>query len=78
MLVTTDHSIERKTLHKMIRVRQDIEHSIFHNLKKESGLEHCYVHGGNAIEAVRCLMYVASNLVQLFYQRRIKQSVKLK
>ena len=48
----------------------------FHNLKEECGLEHCFVHGGNAIEVVLCLMFIASNLFQLFYQRRIKQSVK--
>jgi hypothetical protein len=34
------------------------------------------MHGGNGIEAVLCLMFIASNFVQLFYHRRIKKSVK--
>jgi hypothetical protein len=29
---------------------------------------------GNEIEAVLCLMFIASNILQLFYQRRIKKS----
>ena len=44
-------------------------------MKKECGLEHCFVHGGNAVEAVLCLIFIASNLMQLFYHRRIKKNV---
>lgn len=76
MIVTTCMKMELKTLFKIIRARQDIENLIFHNLKTESGLEHCFVHGGNAVEAALCLMFIASNFVQLFYHRRIKKSVK--
>ncbi len=76
MIITTKLNMELVTLFKIIRSRQDIENSIFHNLKTECGLEHCFVHGGNAIEAVLCLMFIASNFVQLFYHRRIKKSVK--
>ena len=76
MIITTSLDMDLKTLFKIIRARQDIENSIFHNLKTECGLEHCFVHGGNGIEAVLCLMFIASNFVQLFYRRRIKKSVK--
>jgi hypothetical protein len=76
MIITTSLVVELEILFKIIRARQDIENSIFHNLKTECGLEHCFVHGGNAIEAVLCLMFIASNYVQLFYHRRIKRSVK--
>ncbi len=76
MIATTCLKMGLRTLFKIIRARQDIENSIFHNLKTECGLEHCLVHGGNAIEAVLCLIFIASNFVQLFYHRRIKRSVK--
>lgn len=76
MIITTCFEMDIRTLFKIIRARQDIENSIFHNLKTECGLEHCFVHGGNAIEAVLCLMFIASNYMQLFYHRRIKKSVK--
>lgn len=76
MIVATYMEMELRTLFKIIRARQDIENSIFHNLKTECGLEHCFVHGGNGIEAVICLMFIASNIFQLFYHRRIKKSLK--
>ena len=43
MIVTTCINMELKTLFKIIRARWDIENSIFNNLKKEYGLEHCFV-----------------------------------
>ena len=58
---------------KIIRVRWDIENSIFNNLKRECGLEHCFVHGENAEEAVLYLIFMASNIMQLFLVRRLKQ-----
>ena len=76
MIVTTCMEMELRTLFKIIRARQDIENSIFHNLKTECGLEHCFVHGGNAVEAVLCLIFIASNILQLFYHRRIKRHIR--
>jgi hypothetical protein len=61
MIVTTCVEMKLRTLFEIIKARQDIENSVFHNLKTECGLEHCFVHGGNAIEAVLCLMFIASN-----------------
>ena len=72
MIVTTCMEMVLKTLFKMIRARWDIENSIFNNLKRECGLEHCFVHGGNAVEAVLYLIFIASNIMQLFLVRRLR------
>ena len=61
-----------KTLFRIIGARWDIENSIFNNLKRECGLEHCFVHGGNAVEAVLYLIFMASNIMQLFLVRRLR------
>jgi predicted transposase YbfD/YdcC len=73
MIVTTLMEMSPKTLFKIIRARWDIENSIFNNLKSECGLEHCFVHGGKAVEAVICLIFIASNIMQLFLFRRLKK-----
>ena len=52
MIVTTCMNMTLKTLFKIIRARWDIENSIFNNLKKECGLRHCFVHGGNAVVSI--------------------------
>ena len=72
MIVTTCMDMGLKTLFKMIRARWDIENSIFNNFKTDSGLEHCFVHGGKAVEAVLYLIFIASNIMQLFLVRRLK------
>ncbi|AFV02378.1 hypothetical protein DHBDCA_p1349 [Dehalobacter sp. DCA] len=58
MIVTTCMDMTQKTLFKIIRARWDIENSIFNNLKRDCGFEHCFVHGGNAIEAVLPLIFI--------------------
>lgn len=73
MIVTTCLNMELKTLFKIIRARWDIENSIFNNLKKECGLEHCFVHGGKSVEAVLYLIFIASNIMQLFLFRRLRK-----
>jgi len=72
MIVTTCMDMKLKTLFKIIKARWDIENSIFNNLKTECGLEHCFVHGGNAVEAVLDLIFIASNIMQLFLFRRLR------
>jgi len=72
LIVTSCMDIPLETLFKMIRGRWDIENTIFNNLKKECGLEHCYVHGGHAVEAVLYLIFIAANIMQLFLHRRLK------
>ena len=72
MIVTTCMDMALKTLFRIIRARWDIENSIFNNLKRECGLEHSFVHGGNAVEAVLYLIFMASNIMQLFLVRRLR------
>ena len=73
LIVTSCLEMSLSTIFKMIRARWDIENSIFNNLKTECGLEHCYVHGGNAVEAILYLIFIASNIMQLFLLRRLKR-----
>ena len=72
MVVTNCLGMRHRTLLKMIKSRWGIENSVFNNLKTECGLEHCYVHGGNAVEAVLCLIFIAANIMQLFLLRRLR------
>jgi hypothetical protein len=46
-----------------------IDNSIFNNLKRECGLEHCFVDGENAVEAMLYLIFMTSNIMQLFLVR---------
>jgi hypothetical protein len=73
MIVTTCMKMSLQTLFKMIRARWDIENSTFNNLKTECGLEHCYIHGGNAVEAILYLIFIVNNIMQLFLIRRLKR-----
>ena len=52
LLITTSMTISIKTIYKIMKARWDIENSIFNNLKNNANLNHCFVHGGNAVEAV--------------------------
>lgn len=67
MLVTTCMDMTFKTLFKIIRARL-----IFNNLKSECGLENCFVHGGKAVETVLYLIFIASNIRQIFLVRRLR------
>jgi predicted transposase YbfD/YdcC len=73
MIVTTNMDMSLKTLFKMIRARWNIENCTFNNLKTECNLKHCYVHGGNSVEAILYLIFIANNLMQLFLIRRLKR-----
>ena len=74
MIVTTCLNMSMKTLFKMIRARWDIENCIFNNLKEHYGLDHCYVHGGNSVEAVLYLIFITANILQLFLCRRLRRN----
>ena len=76
LIVTSCMNIKLETLFKMIRGRWDIENSIFNNLKTECGLEHCFVHGGRAVEAMVFMIFIAANIMQLFIYRRLKAARK--
>ena len=77
MIITTCLEISLKTLYKIIKARWDIENSIFNNLKTEANMDHCFVHGGNSVEAVLSLMFISSNLFQLFKHLRIKNHIHI-
>jgi hypothetical protein len=77
LIVTTCLKMPLFTLYKMIKARWDIENCIFNNPNNEASLYHCFVHGGNSIEAIMYLMFIASNLFQLFKLRRIKNHVEI-
>jgi hypothetical protein len=75
MIVTSAMTMDLKTSFKIIRARWDIENCIFNYLKRECGLEHCFVHGGKAVEAILNLIFIASNIIQLFYFWRIRKYI---
>lgn len=66
-----------KSLYKMIKVRWEIENSVFNTLKNEAAMGHCFVHGGNSVEAILYLIFISSNVFQLFKLRRIKNYVEI-
>lgn len=76
IIVTTLKKASLKTLYKMIKARWNIENSIFNNMKSEYHLDHCFVHGGNAVEAVIGLLFMAHNITQLFLKKRIRNQIK--
>ena len=71
LVVTTDFNILLETLYKIMHKRWDIENSTFNKLKTYAGLDHCFVHHTNAIEAILHLMITANNIIQLFVHRRL-------
>lgn len=77
MIVTNCMEMSLETILKMIKARVDIENCIFNNMKNHAGLEHCYVHGENAVEAILFLIFIADDLFQLFKVRRIKNQVQI-
>ena len=76
MIITTNMDMSLKTLFKMIKARCDVE-NVFNNLKNEGNLEHYYVHGGNGVEAILYLIFIANNIMQLFLIRRLKKRYKM-
>ena len=77
MIVTACMNMSLKTLFKMIKARWDIENCIFNNLKNECNLDHCYVHGGKAVEAILYLIFIANNIIQLFLIRRLRKRYQI-
>jgi len=51
---------------------KNFKNSRFNNLERECGLEHFFVHGENAVEAVLYLIFMVSNIRQLFLVRRLR------
>ena len=77
LIVTTAMDMNLKTVYKIMKARWNIENRVFNNLKNHANLNHSFVHGGNATEAILYLMFIASNLFQLFKTRRLKNHVPI-
>ncbi len=77
LIVTTAIEMSIKTIYRIMKARWNIENRVFNNLKNHASLSHCFVHGGNAVEAILYLMFIASNLFQLFKTRRLKNHVPI-
>ncbi|MBN2835618.1 MAG: transposase, partial [Candidatus Delongbacteria bacterium] len=52
LIVTTAMDMSAKTIYRIMKARWNIENRVFNNLKNNANLNHCFVHGGNAAEAV--------------------------
>ena len=76
LIITTCMDMKLETLYRIIKARWDIENKTFNNLKNNANLSHCFVHGGNAVEGVLYLLFIASNIFQLFKIRRLRNSTK--
>ncbi len=76
LLITSCLDLNLQTLFKIVKSRWHIENRIFNNLKTHCSLEHCFVHGGNEIEAVLYLIFISSNVFQLYRTRRIRNHKK--
>ena len=75
LIVTTALDMSIKTIYRIMKARWNIENQVFNNLKNHANMDHCFVHGGNSVEAILYLMFIASNLFQLFKTRRLKNHV---
>jgi hypothetical protein len=53
----------------------NFENAILNTLENEASLDHYFVHGGNAVEAIPYCIFITSNLFELFKQRRIKNRI---
>jgi len=77
LIVTTAMDMNLKTVYRIMKARWNIENRVFNNLKSHANLNHSFVHGGNAVEAILYLIFIASNLFQLFKTRRLKNHVPI-
>jgi len=78
LIITTCMDMKLESLYRIIRARWDIENKTFNNLKNNANLSQCFVHGGNAVEGVLYLLFIASNIFQLFKIKRLRNSTKIK
>lgn len=78
LVVTTAKDMCIKTVYKIMKARWNIESRVFNNLKNNANLNHCFTHGGNVAEAVIYLMFIASNLLQLFKVRRLRNHIPIR
>lgn len=71
-IITTDKFTSVETLWKIMHKRWDIENNVFHQLKTEWHLDHCFLHSPTGVEAVLMFIIIAFNLMQLYFFRCIR------
>ena len=71
-IITTDKITPVETLWKIMHKRWDIENNVFHQLKTEWHLDHCFLHSPTGVETVLMFIIIAFNLMQLYFFRYIR------
>jgi len=77
-IITTDRCASVKTLWRIMHQRWDIENNVFRQLKTEWHLKHCFIHSPTGIKAVITFIFMAFNLMQLYFFRCIRTFRKKK
>ncbi|WP_242866503.1 transposase, partial [Clostridium ljungdahlii] len=71
-IITTDKFTSVETLWKIMHKRWDIENNVFHQLKTEWHLDHCFLHSPTGVETVLMFIIIAFNLMQLYFFRCLR------
>lgn len=71
-IITTDKLTSSETLWKVMHRRWDIENNVFHQLKTEWHLDHCFLHSPSGVETVLIFIIIAFNFMQLYFFRCIR------
>lgn len=68
-IIITDKFTALETLWTIMHKTWHIENNVFHQLKSEGHLEHCFLHSPTGVEAVVMFLIIAFNLMQLYFFR---------
>ena len=60
-IITTDKSVSVETLWKVMHNRWHIENDVFHQLKTEWHLNHCFLHSTSGVETVLMFLIYTSH-----------------
>ena len=71
-IITTYKFTSSETLWKIMHNRWHIENNVFHQLKTEWYLDHCFLHSLSGVETVLMFILIAFNLMQLYFFRCIR------
>jgi len=71
-IITTNKFVSAETLWKIMHKRWGIENNVFHQLKTEWHLDHCFLHSPTGVETVLMFQIMAFNLMQLYFFRCIR------
>lgn len=71
-IITTDKFTSVETLWKIMHRRWDIENNVFHQVKTEWHLDHCFLHSPTGVETILMFIIIAFNLMQLYFFRCLR------